>query len=615
MSLSAFCGIWRFDGQPASENQLIQSAFKSPNWQSDHQAILIQGALGFASTQRLIVPEDAEGPMPYEHPASGCIIVADSYLLYKQALADQLDLPHPSADCRLILSAYLKWGRDCTRRLSGEFSFAIWDPRERRFFSATDRLGKRPFFYAFQPGRHFVFANTMAPFRVLCPGLSINDNLMFHFTLDSFPAGETCYREVGKVPAAHQLAVTANGILKGSYWKLRDQKRALPYKKKEDYYRALREIFSAAVLECTRSDYPIQAHISGGLDSSSVASMAAKLLAEKNRSLFGYTSIPQDLEGPSYRSGWRYHEIPMVREVLSQYPGIDHYTFRTNPITDPFEELKVFYPWTDWPYRNVSNFPWFLAGLQRTFSDGGRVALIGDHGNATISFAGQTIREKILGLLHAAKIWAKPGSLYNGYFDNHHPQLLKSGVARHLLRNSQLKIGLTGTRYFLLNNETSPLLGSIRPMSLWHGVEMLDPTSDIKLVEFCYNVPQWVYCRRPNTLRRRPTLERRLLVREALAGIVPEAIRHNPYRGEQAADWHLQYNHHVRDWREKLERISPAAQTRLWQWYDKAAMFRLFDKYSFIEHPSYNAALHAGANLMRCLSLGFYLDYLERNTP
>ena len=135
---------------------------------------------------------------------------------------------------------------------------------------------------------------------------------------------------------------------------------------------------------------------------------------------------------------------------------------------------------------------------------------------------------------------------------------------------------------------------------------MLDPTSDIKIVEFCHNLPQWVY------FKGKSTLERRLLVREGLAGIVPEEIRLNPYRGEQAADAYLQYNQQRLKWREKILQITnKKADHLLWQLYDKQKILGLFEKYQQISAPDDEVELQVYCNLSRCLSLGFYLDFLE----
>ncbi len=545
--------------------------------------------------------------MPHEHSASGCVIVADSYLTDRDILASELGVENGLPDCSLIFSAYLKWGSDCARHLSGDFAFAIWDPREQRLFACTDPFGRRPFFYAYEAGKHFIFANTMAPFRILCPDLTINDDSMIQFALDSKPAEGTCYREVYKIAAGHHIRVTSHSLQKQKYWSLKDQKRSLPYKRREDYYEAFRELFASAVKTRMNTDHKVMAHISGGLDSSAVASMAAQLASEKDQTLHGFTAIPRTLEGPSFRNGWLYHEMPVVQSVLAQYPNIEHFVFHTDPVADPYQELRPFLAFTDQPYRNISNYHWILASLQRLTTLGGRILLTGGRGNASISWAGQSWRDKASALYRGAKIWKNPEQLFEGYYAHHNQKFLRTVAAKRILRRRGI---ILDKHYFMLSQRfSSSINGSSRPLSLWYGVEQLDPTMDLKLVEFCYNLPQWVY------FRGRETLEKRLLVREALAGIVPEPVRHNPNRGEQAADWYLQYNNHRLKWREGLKQIAPGAASRLWQWYDRKAMFDLFDVYESIERPGRDVNLHVGLGLMRCLSLGFYLDYLERNTP
>lgn len=600
--MNGFCGIWRRDHVPIDRQSLIDCFFQSPQWEPDHQAVLTEEKIGFTSTQRFITPEDSQGPMPYKHP-SGCVIVADSFLMYRETLAKELNLSARMSDRDLILFAYLKWGTDCMTHLKGDFAFGVWDPRVQRFFCATDPFGTRPFFYSEQDGRRFIFANTMAPFRVMRQDLSVNENIMLRYTLDARSGEETCYREVFKIPAAHWFSVTESGVQKQKYWELKEQKRKLTYRKREDFYEAFREIFASSVKENSNTNYPLMAHISGGLDSSSVASMAAKQAAEKNHILYGFTAIPKELDGRSYRSRWKYHEMPRVRALLAQYSNVEHVAFRTNPLTDPFQDLSVLYPWTDQSFRNVNNSHWILASLRQTSALGGRILLTGERGNATISWAGQSLRDKLSAVYLGFKVWGRPEKLLNRYYYHRNPSFIQGLAARHILR--QRGIILDRQDWMLSLRHTYGIYGSIRPMSLWHGVEMLDPTADLKLVEFCYNIPQWVY------FRSRETLARRLLVREGLEGIVPEAIRQNADRGEQAADWYLQYNEHRLKWREKIMQISPHAASRLWQWYDKDSMLGLFEKYSMIREPNRENVLDLELNLTRFLSLAFYLDYLD----
>lgn len=596
--MTIFCGVLRLDGQSVSREKLEACRFVSPKWVPDHQAIFTDQNLGIVSTQRFVTPECARASMPYRHEASGCVLVGDLYLTHRLGLIFELGVDENLADAELVVLAYLKWGPDFSLHLFGSFVGVIWDPRVQSLFLLMDHFGTKPCLYSYQEGQYFIFSNHMAPFRVLCPQLTRNDHMFKHFALDSLPDEETCYIEVNKMRPATVMQVNLSGLSQTCYWELKQHRRKLPYRTRAEYYDAFKTLFETVVQGYLRSSYPIAAHISGGLDSSSVASMAAHILDKKNRSLLGFTAVPRGLEGPSYRAGWQYHEMPIVQAVLDQYPTIEHHVYMGQPDTDMFEVLGEFYDFVDQPYRNISNFDWILGSFEWARSQGARVLLVGQKGNGSISWTGQSKLSLLRQLCGNVRDWMRPGQLFNGYFDNHNAAFLKTDEAQTTLR----KRGVIWDKHYWMLAQSSGAARqtSTYPLNFWHGVTRLDPTNDVKLLEFCYNVPQWVY------QSGREKKERRLLVREGLAGIVPEAVRFNTERGEQAADWYLQYNTHYEKWRDQLAAIS--LKSLLWQLYDRDKMMALFEPVDMLDSAGVQARCH---NLMRCISLGFYLSYLE----
>ncbi len=595
-------GILRLDGQSVCRERLTECHFQSPMWSPDHQFLFLQPQLGFICTQRFMTPECHHAPMPYQHPDSRCVVVADIYLSNRAALLADLALDKGSADVELLAAAYLKWGAECVRHLQGPFMFAIWDADKQTLFVATDHSGTRPCLYSYVPGKYFIFANHLAPFRHLCPTLTLNETFHENFTLDYLPDDETCYKEVRKILPAHYLRIEKNNFQSHRYWRIEKQANRAVYKTRDDYYQAFRELFANTVQQYMRSDYPITAQISGGLDSSSVACMAAKLLAEKNQSLHTFTAIPQGLEGPSFRRGWYYHEMPRVNAALQQYPNMLHQVYQASASTDPLEKLSLFYPFIDQPLRNVFNLDWILACLDYAAAHNGRYILWGSKGNATISWSGCGIRQIMSGINKKIRLFFEREKLFGSYFNRHHADFLRRKQSRDALWQLGSR---TYDRAWILNSGAGRQ-SSFRPILFWHGVDMLDPTGDVKIMEFCYNLPEWVY------FKGRDVLQRRLLVREGLIDIVPEAIRLNPYRGEQSADAYLQYNQHRLKWREKILQITKNKPDHLlWRIYDKQKMLGLFEEFKDISAPNMEVQLQIYANLLRFLSLGYFLDFLD----
>ncbi|MBI1870605.1 MAG: hypothetical protein HYS07_05345 [Chlamydiae bacterium] len=607
--MNALLGVIQLDGKPVHREDLIRCIFKTPKWTPDHQTIWVKGSVGLISTQRFVTPECSWGLMPYEHPSSKSLILSQVYLTHREDLILELALSsheaQQSADCKLILLSYLKWGRDCVHHLKGHYLFAIWDQAKNEWFIAVDPFSTRPCFFTYQKNRYLIFANYFSPFRILCDSLSINQNLFAHFALDAMPLTETCYREVQKLPRAGYLYLKGNEFHAGSYWSLKKDRAPIRYRTREDYYEHFRELFERAVRSCLRTDFPVHAHISGGLDSTSIACVAARLLGGKNRLLHGFTSIPVGLEGPSYNPGWYYHELSLIEKVLKKYSNIQHDIYQSSPETDIFDFLKTFYPHIDQPIRNVSNMDWYLASFDRTLTNQGRVLLSGDGGNGTISWGGEgSLFQRLRPRLSAwARAWFNPQGLFEDPSNPHQTRFIRSSRARRILRR---KSGcLINPHYWMLSGVWgAPRQSSSMPMALRYGIELLDPTRNLDLIRFCYNIPPWVY-RKGND-----KVERRLLVREGLAGWVPEEICLNIHRGEQAADWFLLYNFHHSKWLANLQQWKNLPM--VWDFYDYS---KILDRWKARPHIELNQLttemmIEYACHYMTCISLCSYLDDL-----
>lgn len=595
-------GFFSFQ-QRIPANILEKSQFQHAAWIPDHRGHYTNDNLLLTSTQRFITPQCPLAPMPFVHEASKCVIIADVYLTHRAALCEHLHCALDTADATLVLLGYLKWGAQVTRYLCGDFCFAIWNPKEQALFLATDHFSKRPLLYAYQPGQPFVFANEFSSFRQVLPTVTINDTMFAHVALDALPGVETCYKEVFKLRPGHQLYVTPHGIKETCYWRLQDQRRRLPYRTREAYYEAFQSLFETAVSDRLRTQFPILSHISGGLDSTSVTAQAAALLSEQQRSLVALTAIPNDLSGPSFRKGWQYHEMPVVQTVLDKYPNILHVSYRASPATDLFNSLKAYFPVVDQPFRNISNYDWILGTYAQAQHLGARVILTGGRGNGSISWSGSSSMAWLKNIVWMCLTYLQPHKAFHSFFENCGADFLKSAQAKKILRRRT--VNFSPQEVMLSAALSWARQSSSYAVSLCNGVLLLDPTQDVRIVEFCYNVPNWVYCKGPSVT------DKRLLVREGLAHLLTPEVTGNPYRGEQAADWFLQYNQHATRWYEQLDSVSDQTKSMMSRYYN---LQQYADLQQSIVLPITENHIQTNRNcnllMLRYLSAAFFLDYL-----
>ena len=256
----------------------------------------------FLLTQTLTfnTAESRHETVPWHCPESGLVIAAWCRLDERADLARQLAIDGAAlaalTDPMLILAAYRRWGDRCPEHLVGDFAFAIYDPRRRSLFAARDRVGAKPFYYLLANDA-FVFATTAAVFPALLrqrPGP--DRQWMALFLVDrSMSFTKTAFAGVLKLPPAHALSLDEGGLRQRRYFDFVDDAPAV-YRRSQHWVDAYREAIEEAVRCRLRSDYPIASESSGGLDSSAVTALAARLLPQPLTNLLALGSVSFEQE-------------------------------------------------------------------------------------------------------------------------------------------------------------------------------------------------------------------------------------------------------------------------------------------------------------------------------
>ncbi|MEP0546025.1 MAG: asparagine synthase-related protein [Rhodothermales bacterium] len=212
-------------------------------------------------------------------------LVADARIDNRVELIAALSLPGPASevtDEALILAAYERWGDDCPAHLIGAFAFALWDERRRTLLCARDHLGIRPFYYH-RTDAHFAFGSEIKALLALGVPRQVRAASVADFLLLQPEDKEaTFYEGVLRLPPAHTLTVTPDGLQRRRYWSL-DPDRTLDLGSDEAYAEAFYELFDEAVRCRLRGPAPVGSTLSGGLDSSSITVLARDRLAATGR--------------------------------------------------------------------------------------------------------------------------------------------------------------------------------------------------------------------------------------------------------------------------------------------------------------------------------------------
>jgi len=189
------------------------------------------------------------------------------------------------SDTEVILHLYEEKGERCVDDLNGQWAFAIWDSRRRRLFLSRDRLGVRPIYYAFA-GRDFLFASEM---KALCthPGVGRDIDLK---TLDQILtfwapiAPRTILRQVSELPPGHSMLIEATGDYRMTRYWHPDYESAPEPVNEERCAEELLELLVDATRIRLRSDVPVGAYLSGGIDSSVITAIVKSIAKDRLRS-------------------------------------------------------------------------------------------------------------------------------------------------------------------------------------------------------------------------------------------------------------------------------------------------------------------------------------------
>jgi asparagine synthase (glutamine-hydrolysing) len=267
-------------------------------------------------------------------------IIGDINLDNKEALLENFpDLKNSSNnlinDTSIVLACYKKWGTKCTEKLLGNFAFLIWDNENKILLCGRDHLGLKPLFY-YQTSKVILISNDLNLLVSKKENATINANkiaaMVFPNTLHFF-RDQTWFEDVFLFPAGSNFIINQKEVRKVKYWSPTIGKE-LTFKNDSDFVEAFQEKIFNAVNNRLKSNSPVSALLSGGLDSSAIVSVAAKILEKQNKELQTFSVVLPDDNDPVLKD---------ERYYIDQFKGFQN--VKINYITAPekgfFSTLQV----------------------------------------------------------------------------------------------------------------------------------------------------------------------------------------------------------------------------------------------------------------------------------
>src|SRR5436190_2891000 len=373
--MCGICGVFNYKSREPVDGELLQRMNATLRHRGpDDDGFVIRDGAGLAM-RRLAIIDVAGGHQPIGNESGDVQVVLNGEIYNYPALREELlrkgHQLKTHSDTETIVHFYEEEGDKCVSRLDGMFAFALHDAPQRRLLIGRDRIGKKPVYYADVDGT-LVFGSEL---KALLQHPKVSRELDpqaidLYLAMKMIPAPYTIFKHVRKLPAGSILVCDRNGSRVETYWRHSD---FLGHERFDaaSSIEEIRALLFEAVRKRLISEVPLGAFLSGGIDSSVIVAIMARLSGGKPVKTFSI-----GFEGPQL-----FNELPYARALAKHY-NTEHHETMARP--DIVELLPHLVHHADEPFSDEASIPTYL--LARAARKDVTVVLTGDGGDEV--FAG-----------------------------------------------------------------------------------------------------------------------------------------------------------------------------------------------------------------------------------
>jgi asparagine synthase (glutamine-hydrolysing) len=283
--MCGIAGIFNLNGEYISPVMLRKMTDAIAHRGPDGEGFYNDGFVGLGHRRLAIIDVSPAGHQPMVSSNQQVALSYNGEIYNFQDLRAELEACgyrfHSKADSEVVLNAWVAWGADCVTRFNGMFAFAIWDKRQQSLFLVRDRYGIKPLYYACW-GRAFLFGSEQKAILTHPAARRELDKkaLLEYFTFQNIFTDRTLLESVKLLPPASVASIPLGGdgtpqITR--YWDYRFREPDHPVDPRE-YREELDRLMRQAVSRQLMSDVELGAYLSGGMDSGTLTSLAAREL-------------------------------------------------------------------------------------------------------------------------------------------------------------------------------------------------------------------------------------------------------------------------------------------------------------------------------------------------
>ena len=280
-------GLIRFDGKKIIENELKKFTSSLHHRGPDGSNIFLDEdrSVGFGHTRTTTFDTSINGIQPMSYKDNKYFITFNGDILnfieIRQELQNLGYKFKSDTDTEVILASYVQWGEECQYKFNGDWAFAIWDDYKKNLFISRDRFGEKPLYYL-KNQKYFIFASELKAFMALDNEMKPEFDYGFLLRLGyNYGSLNSFLKEVFLLQPGHQINIFKNSIIEKKWWSTIKNLVNVP-SNYNDQVACFKDLFFSSCKLRLRSDVPIAASLSGGLDSSSVCSVTDEIRKNPN---------------------------------------------------------------------------------------------------------------------------------------------------------------------------------------------------------------------------------------------------------------------------------------------------------------------------------------------
>ena len=277
--MSVQFGSWNFDERPADREHLAKAEGMLAPYGPDGGGTYIKDSVGILFRAFHTTKESRSEAQPHTTP-SGAVLTWDGRLDNRAELVRSLRdvLTIDSTDVSIVAAAYKRWGAGCFARFLGDWALSVWNPTDRSLVLAKDPIGTRHLYYSLDSDQ-VTWSTVLDPLVLFAGKAFALEEEYIAGWLSFFPATHlTPYVGIHSVPPCTSVLIRAGKHTISTYWDF-DPSNRIRYRTDGEYEEHFLHVFAESVRRRLRSDSPILAELSGGMDSSSIVCMADTIIA------------------------------------------------------------------------------------------------------------------------------------------------------------------------------------------------------------------------------------------------------------------------------------------------------------------------------------------------